>query len=33
MSLSEQHMRDLLLALDPAQHPVVVMGDAASLRE
>ncbi|MBT2870230.1 hypothetical protein ACWDU0_12225 [Streptomyces cellulosae] len=33
VSLSEQHMRDLLLALDPAQHPVVVMGDAASLRE
>ncbi|MGB9997532.1 L,D-transpeptidase family protein [Streptomyces pseudogriseolus] len=33
VSLSEQHMRDLLLALDPALHPVVVMGDAASLRE
>jgi L,D-peptidoglycan transpeptidase YkuD (ErfK/YbiS/YcfS/YnhG family) len=33
VSLKEQHMRDLLLALDPALHPVVVMGDAASLRE
>ncbi|MGN7140372.1 biotin/lipoyl-containing protein [Streptomyces pseudogriseolus] len=33
VSLSEQHMRDLLRALDPALHPVVVMGDAASLRE
>ncbi|MEV5270625.1 hypothetical protein [Streptomyces werraensis] len=33
VSLKKQHMRDLLLALDPALHPVVVMGDAASLRE
>ncbi|WP_437078971.1 L,D-transpeptidase family protein [Streptomyces sp. enrichment culture] len=32
VSLREQHMRDLLLALDPALRPVVVMGDAASLR-
>ncbi|MFC8408386.1 hypothetical protein ACFUG9_33120 [Streptomyces griseoincarnatus] len=33
VSLQQQHMRDLLLALDPALRPVVVMGDAASLRE
>ena len=33
VSLKKQHMRALLLALDPALHPVVVMGDAASLRE
>ncbi len=26
MSLTKQHMRDLLLALDPALHPVVIMG-------
>ncbi|MDT0440428.1 MULTISPECIES: L,D-transpeptidase family protein [Streptomyces] len=31
VSLSEAHMKDLLRALDPARHPVVVMGDAASL--
>ncbi|MHC3470035.1 L,D-transpeptidase family protein [Streptomyces sp. 7R007] len=31
VSVSEQHMKDLLRALDPARHPVVVMGDAASL--
>ncbi|WP_406728979.1 hypothetical protein [Streptomyces sp. GD-15H] len=32
VSLEEPHMRQLLLALDPAQHPVIVMGDAGSLR-
>ncbi len=32
VSLTKKHMRELLLALDPAQHPVIVMGDAASLR-
>ncbi|MFJ4467802.1 L,D-transpeptidase family protein [Streptomyces sp. NPDC089424] len=32
VSLKKQHMRELLLWLDPEQHPVVVMGDAASLR-
>ena len=31
VSVSEEHMKELLLALDPARHPVVVMGDAASL--
>ncbi|MBC7274604.1 MAG: L,D-transpeptidase family protein [Streptomyces sp.] len=31
VSLAEEHMRDLLRALDPDRHPVVVMGDAASL--
>ncbi|MFJ4985321.1 L,D-transpeptidase family protein [Streptomyces sp. NPDC088732] len=31
VSLSKAHMRQLLRALDPADHPVVVMGDAASL--
>ncbi|MEU8948418.1 L,D-transpeptidase family protein [Streptomyces sp. NPDC048489] len=31
VSLSRAHMRQLLRALDPAAHPVVVMGDAASL--
>ncbi|MFD3452715.1 L,D-transpeptidase family protein [Streptomyces sp. NPDC058691] len=31
VSLSKSHMRQLLRALDPADHPVVVMGDAASL--
>jgi L,D-peptidoglycan transpeptidase YkuD (ErfK/YbiS/YcfS/YnhG family) len=31
VSVSEEHMKKLLLALDPARHPVVVMGDAASL--
>ncbi|MFI8206539.1 hypothetical protein [Streptomyces sp. NPDC085937] len=33
VSLKKEHMRDLLLALDPEAHPVVVMGDAASLRQ
>lgn len=32
VSLEEPHMRQLLRALDPAQHPVIVMGDAGSLR-
>ncbi|MGW0080844.1 L,D-transpeptidase family protein [Streptomyces sp. NPDC003393] len=32
VSLAERHMKELLLTLDPARHPVVVMGDAASLR-
>jgi L,D-peptidoglycan transpeptidase YkuD (ErfK/YbiS/YcfS/YnhG family) len=31
VSVSESHMKQLLAALDPALHPVVVMGDAASL--
>ncbi|WP_320779291.1 L,D-transpeptidase family protein [Streptomyces sp. CRN 30] len=31
VSLSEAHMRQLLRTLDPADHPVVVMGDAAFL--
>ncbi|WP_327312300.1 L,D-transpeptidase family protein [Streptomyces sp. NBC_01235] len=31
VSIAEQHMKELLLALDPALHPVVVMGDHASL--
>lgn len=31
VSIAEKHMKDLLLALDPALHPVVVMGDHASL--
>ncbi|MET7454648.1 L,D-transpeptidase family protein [Streptomyces sp. NPDC005574] len=31
VSLAEAHMRELLVKLDPARHPVVVMGDAASL--
>ncbi|MER5432537.1 L,D-transpeptidase family protein [Streptomyces sp. NPDC002588] len=31
VSLSEAHMKELLRALDPTQHPVVVMGDGASL--
>ncbi|MFD3731959.1 hypothetical protein [Streptomyces sp. NPDC058632] len=31
VSLEEAHMRQLLLALDPEQHPVVVMGDAGTL--
>ncbi|MFF2526617.1 L,D-transpeptidase family protein [Streptomyces liangshanensis] len=31
VSLSEAHMKDLLRTLDPALHPVVVMGDATSL--
>ncbi|MEU3948779.1 L,D-transpeptidase family protein [Streptomyces sp. NPDC029526] len=32
VSLDEAHMRELLRVLDPEQHPVIVMGDAASLR-
>ncbi|MDQ0604146.1 L,D-peptidoglycan transpeptidase YkuD (ErfK/YbiS/YcfS/YnhG family) [Streptomyces canus] len=31
VSLAEEHMKELLLALDPARRPVVVMGDADSL--
>ncbi|MDL5199421.1 hypothetical protein [Streptomyces sp. ALI-76-A] len=31
VSIAEQHMKALLLTLDPDRHPVVVMGDAASL--
>ncbi|MBB5933999.1 hypothetical protein [Streptomyces zagrosensis] len=31
VSLAEHHMRDLLRALDPAHHPVIVMGDEKSL--
>ncbi|MEU6376073.1 L,D-transpeptidase family protein [Streptomyces sp. NPDC046909] len=31
VSIAEEHMKELLLALDPARHPVVVMGDADSL--
>ncbi|MFK4870235.1 L,D-transpeptidase family protein [Streptomyces sp. CSMPJR101] len=31
VSLSRAHMRALLRTLDPGRHPVVVMGDAASL--
>jgi L,D-peptidoglycan transpeptidase YkuD (ErfK/YbiS/YcfS/YnhG family) len=31
VSVSESHMKQLLAALDPKLHPVVVMGDAASL--
>lgn len=31
VSLSKPHMKTLLRTLDPALHPVVVMGDAASL--
>jgi L,D-peptidoglycan transpeptidase YkuD (ErfK/YbiS/YcfS/YnhG family) len=31
VSLAEGHMKELLRALDPDRHPVVVMGDAASL--
>ncbi|MBT3149554.1 hypothetical protein HTV45_01280 [Streptomyces sp. CHD11] len=33
ISLEKRHMRELLRALDPERHPVVVMGDAASLGE
>ncbi|MFF1637510.1 L,D-transpeptidase family protein [Streptomyces sp. NPDC058246] len=32
VSLRKDHMRELLRALDPGREPVVVMGDAASLR-
>ncbi|WP_155059919.1 hypothetical protein [Streptomyces blattellae] len=31
VSVAEEHMKELLLALDPRLHPVVVMGDAQSL--
>ncbi len=31
VSIAKTHMRQLLRALDPADHPVAVMGDAASL--
>ncbi|MFC5673270.1 hypothetical protein ACFP2V_25125 [Streptomyces incanus] len=31
VSLEERHMRQLLLALDPERHPVIVIGDAGSL--
>jgi hypothetical protein len=31
VSLPQEHMKELLRALDPAQHPVIVMGDAKSL--
>ena len=31
VSIAERHMKELLRALDPARHPVVVMGDAAFL--
>lgn len=31
VSVAEEHMKELLLALDPARRPVVVMGDADSL--
>jgi L,D-peptidoglycan transpeptidase YkuD (ErfK/YbiS/YcfS/YnhG family) len=31
VSIAKAHVRQLLRALDPARHPVVVMGDSASL--
>jgi L,D-peptidoglycan transpeptidase YkuD (ErfK/YbiS/YcfS/YnhG family) len=31
VSIAEPHMKELLATLDPALHPVVVMGDGASL--
>lgn len=31
VSLAQEHMRELMRTLDPAQHPVIVMGDAKSL--
>ncbi|MFE2543091.1 hypothetical protein [Actinacidiphila glaucinigra] len=31
VSIAKAHMKQLLRVLDPADHPVVVMGDAASL--
>lgn len=31
VSVSAVHMIELLRTLDPADHPVIVMGDAASL--
>ncbi|MEU1268601.1 hypothetical protein [Streptomyces sp. NPDC005799] len=33
VSLAKTHMKDLLRTLDPGLHPVIVMGDAASLAE
>ncbi|NEA98273.1 L,D-transpeptidase family protein [Streptomyces sp. SID13726] len=32
VSIAEEHMKELLRTLDPDLHPVVVMGDAKSLR-
>jgi L,D-peptidoglycan transpeptidase YkuD (ErfK/YbiS/YcfS/YnhG family)/predicted small lipoprotein YifL len=32
VSVAKQHMKELLRTLDPAQQPVIVMGDAASLK-
>ncbi|WP_235978266.1 MULTISPECIES: L,D-transpeptidase family protein [Streptomyces] len=32
VSLRQEHMRELLRALDPERNPVVVMGDAGALR-
>jgi L,D-peptidoglycan transpeptidase YkuD (ErfK/YbiS/YcfS/YnhG family) len=32
VSLKQRHIKELLRTLDPEQHPVVVMGDAASLK-
>ncbi|MGW2516709.1 L,D-transpeptidase family protein [Streptomyces sp. NPDC001617] len=31
VSIAEKHMKELLRALDPELHPVIVMGDATSL--
>jgi L,D-peptidoglycan transpeptidase YkuD (ErfK/YbiS/YcfS/YnhG family) len=31
VSIAEDHMKELLRTLDPARHPVIVMGDAAAL--
>lgn len=31
VSIAKAHMKQLLRVLNPADHPVVVMGDAASL--
>ncbi|MFD7406360.1 L,D-transpeptidase family protein [Streptomyces sp. NPDC059866] len=32
VSMAQQHMRELLRTLEPEQNPVIVMGDAASLK-
>ncbi|MET7606015.1 L,D-transpeptidase family protein [Streptomyces avermitilis] len=32
VSLAQKHMKELLRTLDPAQHPVIIMGDAESLK-
>lgn len=32
VSLEEDHIKDLMRTLDPDQHPVIVMGDAESLK-